>query len=136
MLNVIDFEEVKVTQAPLSRSFGLLDMYRNISSYDEFELEDKLFKLESKTANIINAIRKRFESGFSDIWLKRVERDTLRKFLFILKYWNHTFYQRFNPERRACIADDKENMLKSRQKNGFKRPIDVWFHNIHAFHRS
>ena len=86
LLNIIDLAEVKVTQAPLSRSFGLLDMYRDINNSDEFELESKLSKLEGKAAEIMNKIRKRFEGGAPDIWLKRAERDTLRKFLFIMKY--------------------------------------------------
>ncbi|MCJ1246979.1 hypothetical protein MMC30_004190 [Trapelia coarctata] len=133
MLNVIDLAGVKVTQAPLSRSFGLLDMYRDVNSFDEFELENKLSKLESEAAKIMNRIRKRFESGFPDVWLKRAERDTLRKFLFIMKYRSQTFYQRFNTETGEYIADDKEDMLKYMEEKGFKRPVDVWFHNIHAF---
>lgn len=133
MLNVIDLEDVKVTQAPLSRAFGLVDMYRDFNSSNEFDLERKLSKLEGQAADIMHRIRKSFEGGSPDIWLKRAERDTLRKFLFIMKYRSQTFHQRFNPETGVYIADDKEEMLKYMHEKGFKRPVDVWFHNIRVF---
>jgi len=132
-LNIIDLEDVKVTQAPLSRAFGLVDMYRDVTSSNEFDLEKKLSKLEGQAADIINRIRKRFEGGSPDIWMKRAERDTLRKFLFIMKYRSQTFHQRFNSETGAYIADDKEEMLNYMREKGFKRPVDVWFHNIRVF---
>ncbi|MCJ1253219.1 hypothetical protein MMC24_001030 [Lignoscripta atroalba] len=132
-LNVIDLENVKVTQTPVSRTFGQLDMYRDFNGADQFDLEKRLSKLESQAGIILGKVRKAFEIGSPDIWLKRAERDTLRKFLFIMKYRSQCFYQRYNPETGAYEADDKELMLNYMKDKGITNPMDVWFRNLKAF---
>lgn len=63
--------------------------------------------------------------------MNRKDRDTIRKFLFIMKYRSTIFHRRFQHETfEDYWADDKEQMVEYAMKKGFKRPIDVWFDNL------
>ena len=133
VLNVIDLDNVKVVQSPLSGTLGLLDMYRDINSSDQYDVEKRLSVLEGQAGTIISEIKKAFDSGLPDIWLIRSKRDILRKFLFIMKYRSQGFHQRFNPETGDYIADDREDMLTYMNVKGFAKPIDVWLNNLRNF---
>jgi hypothetical protein len=50
------------------------------------DVEQELSKLESQTAVILQKVKKAHENGDAGICLTRVERNKLRKFLFIMKY--------------------------------------------------
>ena len=133
VLNIIDLDKVKVTQSPLSSTLGLLDMYRDVKSSDQYDVEKKLSVLEGQAGTIISEIKKAFDSELPDIWLTRSKRDILRKFLFIMKYRSQGFHQRFNPVTGDYIADDREDMLTYMKAKGFVKPIDVWLNNLRTF---
>ncbi|MCJ1436100.1 hypothetical protein MMC27_005478 [Xylographa pallens] len=133
VLNVIDLNNVKVMQSPLSSTLGLLDMYRDVKSSDQYDVEKKLSVLEGQAGIIISEIKKAFDSGLPDVWLPRAKRDILRKFLFIMKYRSQEFHRRFNPETGDYIADDKEEMLTYMKVKGFAKPINVWLNNLRTF---
>jgi len=105
-------------------------MYRDFSLSNQHELEEKLSRLESDAATILNDVKKSFENHEDHIWLNRGNRDLLRKFLFLMKYRSSTFYERYNCD--VYVSDDKERMLPYMKENGFTKPLDVWFHNIRA----
>lgn len=80
---------------------------------------------------VFRKIVKTFESGDPNIWVTREERNSIRKFLFILKYRGSTFYQRFHHETSDMYeANDKTRLQTYMEENNFKRPVDVWFHGL------
>lgn len=118
----------------VARTLGKVDMYRDFAKTENQQgLEKQLADLESLAGRVVAAIRKRFEAGNEDVWITRLERDTLRKFLFIMKYRSSNMHQRFCPETfEDYSTDDREEMLEYVRGKDFKKPIDVWFDNIKA----
>lgn len=133
-LHIIDLsnDTPELVESSVRRSFGLADMYRDFSKpSDQNYLEKHLSKLESQASMIISGIRKCFESGNQVAWISRSERDTLRKFLFIMKYRGKGYHKRFTgDETGGYVEDDKEMFLKYMREKGFQTPLDVWFHSI------
>ncbi|CZR60705.1 uncharacterized protein PAC_10601 [Phialocephala subalpina] len=125
-------EEPEITETSVAKTFGMIDMYRDLSaSTRQHQIEQQLSVLESRAGEIISTIRKAFEAGKADVWITRTQRDTLRKFLFIMKYRSRTFHRRYCHDNSDDYdADDREKMLKYMKETGIKKPIDVWFDNI------
>jgi hypothetical protein len=134
MLYTLDLstQTAAITETTVGRTFGLTDMYRDFAdATNQQYLEEELSKLESRAGEIISKIRKAFEAQERDVWLKRAERDILRKFLFIMKYRGSGMHKRFYHESaEGYHADDKHRLLPYMQEKGFKKPVDVWFDNI------
>ena len=134
MLHTINLagETGEIDETPVSRTFGLRDMYRDFAeASNQHYLEEQLSRLESSAGRIISKILKAFEAGETEVWLARRERDTLRKFIFIMKYRGSGFHRRFyHQDTERYSANDRDKMLKYMQEKGFKKPIDVWFNNI------
>ena len=124
----------EVIETPVSRTLGITDMYRDFRDVDnQHHLEDKLSKLESHAAKIINYIRDTFEEGKQNVEIVRPDRDVLRKFLFIMKYRNSTFHKRFYYQNADhYMSDDKQRLLQYMRKKGYQKPVDVWFDNINT----
>jgi hypothetical protein len=125
-------EEPTITETTVAKTFGMPDMYRDLgASKKQHQVEEQLSVLECRAGEIISTIRKTFDAGKDDVWITRTQRDTLRKFLFIMKYRGKRFHQRyFHENAEDYIADDREKMLKYMKEKGIKKPIDVWFDNI------
>lgn len=109
-----------------------MDMYRDLeASTKQHQVEEQLSVLKSQAGEVINSIRKSFEAGKPDVWVKRPQLSTLRKFLFIMKYRGSRFHKRYFHQTADDYNDnDKEEMLKYMKERAFKKPIDVWFDNI------
>jgi hypothetical protein len=124
----------ELTETPVSRTFGLTDMYRDFAdATNQHYLEEQLSRLESRAGETISKIRKAFEAGERDIWITRLDRDVLRKFLFIMKYRGSTAHKRFYHQgTESYSADDREKLLKYMREKGYQKPVDVWFANIKA----
>lgn len=122
----------ELIEAPVSDAFGRTDMYRDFAdATNQHSLEQQLSGLESSAAKIIAKIRMEHEAGKGEVWLPRAEKDTLRKFLFIMKYRSSGFHRRFYHDTAAAYSeDDTEAVLEYMRKKGYKKPIDIWFHNI------
>ncbi|KAL9110639.1 MAG: hypothetical protein Q9227_004816 [Pyrenula ochraceoflavens] len=136
MLYTIDLaEKGEVVEAPVVKSFGLTDMYRDLRQDEgrQHHLEQQLSVLESRAGQIISRIRKRYEAGEKDVWMTRKERNDLRRFLFIMKYRSTGFHKRFQHETAHEYSEnDKKRLLQYMKSKGFTRPIDVWSDNIKA----
>jgi hypothetical protein len=124
----------ELSEAPVSHTFGLTDMYRDFAdATNQHSLEQQLSRLESRAAEITTKIRKEYEAGKEEIWLPRPERDTLRKFLFIMKYRSSGFHKRFYHDTGEDYSeDDKEILVKYMREKGYQKPVDIWFDNIKA----
>jgi Protein of unknown function (DUF4238) len=134
MLYAIDLTgaEPQINETPVARTFGKMDMYRDFANApNQHEVEQKLSRLESSAAQVIQKIRKDYEAQKNEIWISRSERDTLRKFLFIMKYRGSGFHRRFYHQLPDEYSeDDSEQLRNYMREKGYNRPVDVWFDNI------
>ncbi|KAH8649432.1 hypothetical protein BGZ60DRAFT_422302 [Tricladium varicosporioides] len=125
-------EEPEIIETSVAKTFGMMDMYRDFrASTRQHQVEEQLSVLESRAGEIISTIRKAFEAGKTDVWITRTQRDTLRKFLFIMKYRGSRFHKRYCHENTDDYDEnDKEKMVEYMEKNDIKKPVDVWLDNI------
>lgn len=137
VLNIVDLtsDEPEVREAPVSRWFGQDNMYSDadnaIKSHKNIEAE--LSKLESRTAVVLQKVKKAHENGEPGIWLDRSERNLLRKFLFIMKYREPGFSGKyFSGDRHSYTWEDKNLLDAYMAERGFTDPRDVWLHNLRA----
>jgi hypothetical protein len=124
--------EAEIIESPVSRILGITDMYRDFANAsNQHYLEEELSKLESRAGSIVSNIRKQFEEGKTEVWMTRSDRNTLRKFLFIMKYRGSSMHVRFyHQNAEAYSSNDKERLLRYMDERRFKKPVDVWFDNI------
>src|SRR5205823_13090783 len=97
----------EVIETPVSRTFGMVDMYRDIrDATNQHHIEVQFSRLESRASQIIHKLRAAFEAGEQAVWNSRPDRDLLRKFLFILNYRSSWFHQRFYHTCEVRYRDD------------------------------
>ena len=131
MVNVLNLQDVKLEQQTTSRTFRVMDMYRDFdtSKPDQHHLEKELSKLEARAGQTLTRVRKAFCSGEQEVELLRGEKDDLRKFLFIR---NRNFQKRFNITLEEYKENDRAQMLAYMEEKNFTNSIDVWYNNIKA----
>ncbi|KAE8443203.1 hypothetical protein EG329_002071 [Mollisiaceae sp. DMI_Dod_QoI] len=135
VVNTLDLSEDSPTpcEAKVNRILGRMDMYRDTSkpSPQQQHIEQMFSTLEDQASIVFRKITKAFEQKEEGLWLTREERDLVRKFLFLLKYRGSTFHRRFyHDDAESYEADDRELLREYMAEKGFKRPTDVWFHNL------
>ncbi|GAP84655.1 hypothetical protein SAMD00023353_1101920 [Rosellinia necatrix] len=129
----IKVEPMVIEETKVSRILGQYDMYQDTTqpTAQQRQIETMFGKLENHTSTIFRKIVKAFEAGDPNVWVTRDERNSIRKFLFILKYRGSTFHQRFHHESaEEYDCNDKEQIQAYMKEKGFKRPVDVWFHGL------
>jgi hypothetical protein len=137
VLNTVDLvsNEPQLRETPVSRWFGQVNMYNDAAEVinSKKNVEEELSKLESRTAEIIQKVKKAHEGGEPGITFNRSERDRLRKFLFIMKYRGPGFYGKYVSGDLSMYQWEDKNLLSSYMaEKGFKNPRDVWLHNLRA----
>lgn len=134
VLHIIDLESKtpQLCESPVKRTFGLIDMYRDISNASDHNVIEKaLGILESRVSKIIAEIKNAFDSSRHGFSMSRDQRDILRKFLFIMKYRGPGFHQRFHGNKSGTyVADDAHRFEMYMAENGYDNPVDVWFKSI------
>ncbi|KAL7958320.1 hypothetical protein V8C34DRAFT_283028 [Trichoderma compactum] len=119
---------------PRKRIFGAPNMYRDpvrTTSDEQRRIETMFGKMESQASTIFRRIVKNHEAGDAAVTLTRIERDLLRKFLFLLKYRGSGFHQRFYHDKpEDYCSNDRELLLEYMQEHHFSTPRDVWYHNL------
>lgn len=135
VLNVVDLasDEPQLLESPVCRRFGQEDMYNDVADAikSKKEVEQELSKLESWTAEILHKVKKAHENSDLGIWLTRVERNKLRKFLFIMKYRGPDFCQKYLSEDPQTYNREDKHLLRAYMAdNGMVTPRDVWLHNL------
>ncbi|KAL7793030.1 hypothetical protein V8C37DRAFT_379064 [Trichoderma ceciliae] len=126
-------DEFSLDESPVKRTCGLYNMYVDGAKplEDQRHLETKLSKLEGMASHIYHKIIREYELGRPLIWLKRTEKDVLRKFLFLLKYRGEQFHRRYNFDNMQEYDEDDKELLRDYMKtHGFTKPIDVWFQSL------
>ncbi|KAM0246278.1 hypothetical protein ACHAQJ_010281 [Trichoderma viride] len=98
---------------------------------EQRRIESMFGRMESQASAIFRRIVKSHEVGDTIVTLTRIERDLVRKFLFLLKYRGSKFHQRFyHEDSDSYCANDRELLLEYMRERGFPTPRDVWFHNL------
>ncbi|TGJ82138.1 hypothetical protein E0Z10_g6641 [Xylaria hypoxylon] len=126
-------EPIVIEETKVKRILGQYDMYQDtaLPVVQQRQIETLLGKLEAHVSTIFRKMTKAFEAGDPSVWVTREERNSIRKFLFILKYRGSTFHRRFYHETSDQYdANDKSRLRKYMEENSLKRPVDVWFHNL------
>ncbi|KAH6659071.1 hypothetical protein BKA67DRAFT_543484 [Truncatella angustata] len=135
VLNVVDLtaDEPRITEVPVSRWFGQEEMYSDIFSTikSKKDVEQGLSRLECQTATILQKVKKAHENGDQGIRLTRIERNHLRKFLFIMKYRGPGYFEKYlSQDPQSYNSEDKHLVRDYMVEKGFATPRDVWLHNI------
>jgi hypothetical protein len=98
---------------------------------EQRHIEEMFGRMESQASTILQKITKSHENGDPGLALTRDERNLLRKFIFLLKYRGSTFHRRFyHEDAQDYDANDKQLLHDYMKKRGFRKPMDVWFHNL------
>lgn len=137
VLNIADLtsDERQLREPRMSRWFGQVNMYNDAADAinSNKNVEEELSKLESRTAEILQKVKKAHENGEPGMTLTRLERDRLRKFLFIMKYRGPAFYGKYISGDRSSYQYEDKNLLSSyMEEKGLKSPREVWMHNLRA----
>lgn len=134
-LSILDLRTGLLREGDVGSTFGIVDLYRDFerASVDQQKLEKELSVLERTTGEILALVKKSYDAGKKEFQLPRKEKDTLRRFLFIMMYRNSSFAERFKKSREDYDSNDREHMLAYMDERGFQTPRDVWFANIRAF---
>lgn len=125
----------KIVALPVKRICGEYDMYRDDSKFtirDQGRIETKLSQIEQAASVVIRKVAQAHSNGKEDMTLSRHDKDTLRKFLFVMKYRSPIFFRRFNHQRAEDYnADDRDSFLAyMRRRPELKRPLDIWLDNL------
>jgi hypothetical protein len=116
------------------KTFGQKDMYKDrlkVTLNEQKYIETKLSEMEQAASHIIARVVLARAKGEDDISLSRTETDTLRKFLFVMKYRAPIFFARFNHETaQEYESEDRQTFLEYMKAKGFTRPLEVWFDNL------
>ncbi|KAJ8104740.1 hypothetical protein ONZ43_g7706 [Nemania bipapillata] len=126
-------DPIVIEETKVARILGQYDMYEDTAqrTAPQREIETMLGKLEGHVSTILRKIVKAFEAGDPSVWVTREERNSIRKFLFILKYRGSSFHQRFHHDSTDNYDKNDKSILQTyMEKNNLKRPIDVWFHGL------
>jgi hypothetical protein len=133
MINAVDLTKSPPTldAVPVKRTFGKSNMYKDDSIQDQMHVEKKFSRLENDARCIIARVVVAHTKGEGSIELSRADKDLLRKFLFVMKYRGLNLFERFNHQTMEDYkSNDRDAFLEYMRKNGFKRPLDVWFDNM------
>lgn len=134
LVNKIDLSIKQTTQRPVSQENAVTDLYKDPAiSGNPYHLEEKFARLEQQAALILREACETFNRS-ETLVLPRRRKDVLRKFLFLMKYRNLVFFQRFDHETiDEYDRHDKEDLALYMRKQGFSSPREVWFDNLRVF---
>jgi hypothetical protein len=130
----LDQDDPQFITSPVGRIFGQFDMYKDDSKFspkDQKRIERKLSHIEGKASGIIAKVADAHKAGYGEVTLSRLDKDLLRKFIFVMKYRSPIFFKRFNHQKAEDYrSDDRIAFLEYMQERDFQRPLDVWFDNL------
>ncbi|KAG2108946.1 uncharacterized protein F5147DRAFT_836813 [Suillus discolor] len=117
---------------PIGKVYGVLGIYQDVHNTRNInELEDKLARLESQAASIIENLHKALPQGI--LALKYSSLVLLRKFLFLMHFRNESHSSRaFEVDRPENVQARQwvERILKA---DGIRSAADVWRHILRYY---
>ncbi|KAL7809660.1 hypothetical protein V8C44DRAFT_333984 [Trichoderma aethiopicum] len=124
-------DQYRIDECLVRRVCGLENMYVDTTkpAKEQGNLEKKFGVLENKASCVYRKIATAYEEGQSAIYLKRSEKDILRKFIFLLTYRGEQYHRRYN-SMQDYDEDDKALLQAYMTEHGFTKPISVWLHGL------
>ncbi|KAJ4258846.1 hypothetical protein NW762_007933 [Fusarium torreyae] len=122
-----------IDEHPVRRICGIADMYTDKKETTQLPrlLEIKFSVLEGQASRIIRKIVTAHQAGDESVTLTRIERNVLRKFLFLLIYRGPGHYRRFDHESiDDCHPSDQQFLKKYMDVHNLQRPIDAWLYSL------
>ncbi|KAF9421501.1 hypothetical protein BGZ76_003966 [Entomortierella beljakovae] len=124
LINMYDVRTEELTLEFSRRSYGIQNMYIDVTAEDCMELEKLLSKFESSSATFIQKIL----SDTKEIFLTRVQLSAFKKFLVIMTY-------RDASRRRQYMLDNfdqptRESIQRHMLHNKIGTIKEVWFENL------
>ena len=129
-IRVYSLRDVTITPTPVARCYGHYNMYQDASAADKMHIERALSTLEGQAARLIVRIKRAQEMNERSVTLTRVERNTIRKFLFVMKYRSPLFWAKYACSLEEYGHVDREEVLRYMEKRGFTKPIEIWLHTL------
>jgi len=131
-INVYSLADGSITPSPVARSYGHMNMYRDagISLVNEMHIEKTLGVLEGQASRILIRIKRAQAKNAASVTLTRVERNCVRKFLFVMKLRKPLFWAKYSCTMEEYQHVDREHLLKFMQERNLTKPIEVWLHTL------
>ncbi|RPB29687.1 hypothetical protein L211DRAFT_34180 [Terfezia boudieri ATCC MYA-4762] len=132
LINVYSLTDGSITPSPVATSYGHMNMYQDAgaSLVDEMHIEKALGVLEGQASRIIMRIKKAQAKNTPSVTLTRVERNCVRKFLFVMKLRHPLFWAKYGCTMEEYQHIDREHVLKFMQEKNFTKPIEIWLHTL------
>ncbi|KAF5379203.1 hypothetical protein D9615_005924 [Tricholomella constricta] len=125
-----DIPSLILSSQPLSKVYGVQNLYRDVSAQDINELEKSLSILENHAARIINTLHQHTQGDFT---LKRKDLYYLRKFLFVMHYrqskLSNSYFQEDHPENRPLVPW----IRNFKKEHDLKTSTDLWLFTIRYY---
>ncbi|KAF8465029.1 hypothetical protein BDZ91DRAFT_783399 [Kalaharituber pfeilii] len=132
LIKLYSMESSTITHTSVSRCYGNVNMYCDAGapSADTMHIEKALGRLERQAANIITRIKSAQAKNETSVTITRVERNCVRKLLFVMKYRTPLFWTKYNRPLEEYNHIDTPDVLKFMREKGFNNPLEVWLHNL------
>ncbi|KAG9302082.1 hypothetical protein G9A89_021126 [Geosiphon pyriformis] len=127
LLQIYDRKIGQLGISLVAKTFGYLNMYKDLNHEDAMHVEDKLSKLEEKASKVVRDIIKASQVE-SQIVLVRRDLSNLRKFLFVMNYRNRHRWAQFSNESFDILTLLMVKKFMREQK--LKKPQELWLQNI------
>jgi len=76
---------------------------------------------------VFNRTKDAQKLGAASVDLTRTELNTIRKFLFVMKYRKQGFWQKYNrPSLAEYVGVDRPDVTSFMRRRGFKKPVEMW----------
>ncbi|KAG1836747.1 hypothetical protein DFJ58DRAFT_162924 [Suillus subalutaceus] len=107
---------------PIGKVYGVMGIYQDVRNTRNInELEEKLARLESQAASIIENLHRALPQG--TLTLKHGSLELLQKFLFLMHYRNSS---RASEADRAENAKARQWIERTTKAKGIQSAVDVW----------
>ena len=125
-----DLESGILDFAKVGRSYGIPDMYKGVDHERVYLVEELLSKLESSAAIVYHKIKKIHESGKHNFSITRKERNTLRKFIFVMRYRSHNFWSKYTGTIDTYERSDRDALIEFLEGKSITNLRQVWLRNL------
>ncbi|CAG8460524.1 1248_t:CDS:1 [Paraglomus occultum] len=127
LLQAYDNKNGQIINSPVRRTYGYMNMYKDLDNKDVMYVEKELSKLEEKASHMIKDIINASQTK-NEIVLVRKNLENLRKFLFIMNYRSRSRWSQFADEKFDFMT--RALLQKHMEEHKLKKAHEVWLQNI------
>jgi Protein of unknown function (DUF4238) len=116
---------------PISRVYGVPNLYRDISIEDINELEKGLSVLENHAAQLISDLHKVIDTG--TFTAKRRDVDLLRKYLFVMHYRREFLSKSYFDEDHPDNGPMRDWLQNFKKEHDLKNSTELWLFSLRYY---